>query len=673
MKKINKKKNRININNIINKRFYIFLILIIFLFGIITGTIIKIMIKDKKDYQEELYSLTNYYVYGNSSPRGRILDRNGKVLVDNKSIKLITYKRDKDIEEADMIKLSYEVSSHLDLKYDKLTDYNKRKFYCIKTNKCKKLLKKKELSNYDNNKITLSELNDLMYERVDKSIIDKFSDEDKKAAYLFYLMNTGYSYDSKTIKTDASDQEYAYIAENNEELTGFNTELSWERTYPYKDTLRSILGSVSNGIPYELKDYYLEQGYSLNDRVGLNYLEKQYENYLKGTKSKYQQIDSNTLKLIREGKRGNDIYLTIDIDLQKRIEKAVINEVKNTKNEANTRYYDHSTVVVQDPNNGEILAMVSKKLVKGKIVDNTNAVFTNPVTPGSVVKGASMLVGYNTGVISIGTKFLDECVKLRGVPEKCSSVDNLGVVDDITALAKSSNVYQFKTAIRVNGSEYYPDMPLDFNQKSFDTYRKMYHSFGLGVKTGIDLPVESKGYTSEDKRAGNLLDFVIGQYETYTPLQLSQYISTIANGGTRYQTHLLKSVSNPEGETIYTYDKNVLNKIDTRKKYMDRVRKGFYAVMHMPGGYGNGFISESLDASGKTGTSQSFVDTNKDGVIDTETVTSNFLTYFPSKKPKYSLTVVSPNSSIPTDGGHAAMVSYRLTTKVSNIIKDMYY
>ena len=318
--------------------------------------------------------------------------------------------------------------------------------------------------------------------------------------------------------------------------------------------------------------------------------------------------------------------------------------------------------------------MMNKLLERlSKIVDNTNAVFTNPVTPGSVVKGASMLVGYNTGVISIGTSFLDECVKLRGVPEKCSSVDNLGVVDDITALAKSSNVYQFKTAIRVNGSEYYPDMPLDFNQKSFDTYRKMYHSFGLGVKTGIDLPVESKGYTSEDKRAGNLLDFVIGQYETYTPLQLSQYISTIANGGTRYQTHLLKSVSNPEGETIYTYDKNVLNKIDTRKKYMDRVRKGFYAVMHMPGGYGNGFISESLDASGKTGTSQSFVDTNKDGVIDTETVTSSFLTYFPSKKPKYSLTVVSPNSSIPTDGGHAAMVSYRLTTKVSNIIKDMYY
>ena len=524
MKIINKKKKRTNTNKIINKRFHIFLILIIFLFGLITGTIIKVMIKDKNTYQEQLYSLTNYYVYGSSSPRGRILDRNGKVLVDNKAVKLITYKMDRDTKEKDMINLSYQVSPHLDLEYDKLNDYNKRIFYCIKTNKCNKLLSKKEITNYENNKITLSELNNLMYERVDKKIIDSFNEEDNKAAYLFYLMNKGYSYDKKIIKTDASEKEYAYIAENNEELLGFNTELTWERTYPYKDTLRSILGSVSNGLPYELKDYYLEQGYSLNDRVGLNYLEKQYEDYLKGEKSKYQQIDSSTLKLIKEGKRGNDIYLTIDIKLQLKIEKAVIEEVKNTKSEDNTKYYDHSTVIVQDPNNGEILAMVSKKIVDGKIKDNTNSIFTNPVTPGSVVKGASMLVGYNKGVISIGTSFLDECVKLRGVREKCSSVSTLGVVDDITALAKSSNVYQFKTAIRVNGSEYYYDMPLEFKQDSFDTYRKMYHSFGLGVKTGIDLPIESSGYTSKDTKAGKLLDFVIGQYETYTPLQLSQYI-----------------------------------------------------------------------------------------------------------------------------------------------------
>ena len=85
-------------------------------------------------------------------------------------------------------------------------------------------------------------------------------------------------------------------------------------------------------------------------------------------------------------------------------------------------------------------------------------------------------------------------------------------------------------------------MKMNFNQSSFDTYRNMYHSFGLGVKTGIDLPVESKGYTSKDRAAGNLLDYVMGQYETYTPIQMSQYISTIANGGSRLAPHLLKEI-----------------------------------------------------------------------------------------------------------------------------------
>ena len=219
--------------------------------------------------------------------------------------------------------------------------------------------------------------------------------------------------------------------------------------------------------------------------------------------------------------------------------------------------------------------MSGKKLVNGNIIDDTTSLLTSPITPGSVVKGASMLVGYNTGVIHIGERLLDECVKVAGVAEKCS-FRTLGTIDDITALAKSSNVYQFKIALRVNGQEYYRNMKMNFNQKAFDTYRKMYHSFGLGVKTEIDLPVESLGYTSKDKAAGNLLDFVMGQYETYTPIQLSQYISTIANSGERLQPHLLKEVhsssSNDQiGELEFKVEKKVLNKIDTKKEYMDRV------------------------------------------------------------------------------------------------------
>ena len=146
------------------------------------------------------------------------------------------------------------------------------------------------------------------------------------------------------------------------------------------------------------------------------------------------------------------------------MERILTEQVLSAKNEPNTEYYDHSSVVIQDPDTGEILAMASKKVVGDKVVDNTTSILTSPITPGSVVKGASMLVGYNTGAVQIGEYMVDECIKVAGAPEKCSSA-TLGRIDDITALAKSSNVYQFKAAIRVNGQEYSRGMKLNFNQK----------------------------------------------------------------------------------------------------------------------------------------------------------------------------------------------------------------
>ena len=327
-------------------------------------------------------------------------------------------------------------------------------------------------------------------------------------------MNKGYTYEEKIIKSNVSDSEYAFVSENNNLLNGFNTKIDWERVYPYGDTFKSILGTVSTstqGIPADLKDYYLEKGYSLNDRVGLSYLEKQYEEYLHGEKAIYKVINSHETKLLKEGSRGKDIVLSIDINLQKEVERILEEQIRYAKGEANTDFYDHSSVIIQEPSTGEILAMAGKRIVNGEFVDNTTSLLMQPITPGSVVKGASMLVAYNEGAVKIGEKMLDECVKVAGVSEKCSSVNNLGVINDITALAKSSNVYQFKAAIRVNGQEYHRGMKLNFNQKAFDTYRNMYHSFGLGVKTEIDLPVESNGYgAKKDKASGNLLDFVMG-------------------------------------------------------------------------------------------------------------------------------------------------------------------
>ena len=528
--------------------------------------------------------------------------------------------------------------------------------------------------------MTQTELNELKLSRIPTEKLE-YSEEEKKLAYIFYLMNKGYTYEEKIIKMNATDEEYAYVSENNSILNGFNTRIDWERVYPYGETLKSILGTVSTssqGIPAELKDYYLEKGYSLNDRVGLSYIEKQYEEYLHGEKAVYEIVNSHETKLVKEGTRGKDIVLSIDINLQQEIEKILEEQIRIAKTEPNTEFYDHSSVVIQDPRTGEILAMAGKKIVNGNIQDNTISILTSPITPGSVVKGASMLVGYNTGAVKIGETMLDECVKVAGVAEKCSSVDNLGVINDITALAKSSNVYQFKIAIRVNGQEYHREMKLNFNQKSFDIYRTMYHSFGLGVKTEIDLPVESSGYTSKDKAAGNLLDFVMGQYETYTPIQLSQYITTIANGGERLAPHLLKEVhasSNTDeiGPLEQIIEKKVLNTIDTKPEYMARVKEGFIAVLNSPGGYGVGYIDGSMRPAGKTGTSQSFIDTDNDGSIDTETITSSFIGYAPYDNPKMSILVTSPDSSRPNESTtFASLVTYRITQRVSQKYKEMY-
>ena len=635
----------------------------------------------RKTYTESLERLSYTKVTGTSSPRGRIYDRNYNIIVDNKSLKTITYQKPKKTTNIEMITIANELSPHINLNFTRITNRNKREYYCAKNDQiCNGYITKKEREKVKQRKITTKEIDELKLERIPEEEL-QFTEEELKIAYLYYLMNKGYTYEEKIIKSDVTDQEYAYVSEHNDILTGFNTKIDWERTYPYGDTFRSILGKVSTttqGIPAEEKEYYLEKGYSLNDRVGLSYIEEEYEEYLKGEKPVYEVMNSHETKLVKEGTRGKDIVLTIDINLQREIEELISQYVINTKNEPNTEYYDHSSVVIQDPRTGEILAMASKRIVNGTIIDNTTSILTSPIMPGSIVKGASMLVGYNTGAVHIGERMLDECIKVSGVAQKCSSVDNLGVINDITALAKSSNVYQFKIAIRVNGQEYHRDMKMNFNQQAFDTYRNMYHSFGLGVLTGIDLPVESKGYSSTDRAAGNLLDFVMGQYETYTPMQLSQYISTIANSGSRIRPHLLKEIhSSSETQEIGALEKTiepeVLNTIETSPEYMNRVKEGFYAVMHSSGGYGVGYMDDWMEAAGKTGTSQSFIDTNNDGVIDTETITSTFIGYAPAYDPKVSFVVTSPDSSHPNSNiDYRSLVTYYLTREVARKYTELY-
>lgn len=623
----------------------VMIFILILIFGLFVVQVVK-----REHYALEMDSLTKKVIEGDSAPRGRIYDRHGKLIVDNKPLKVIYYKKPSKVTTKQEIEVAYKLSHMISIDYSDLKINDMKSFWVINhPKKAKAKITQEEWEALEKRKMTSDEINNLKIERVTDEELSHYTEDDKKAIYIYKIMNTGYSYEEKTIKSEGvTDEEYALVSENISELGGVNTKLDWERVYPYNTVFKSMLGNVSSsktGIPLELKDYYLDKGYSLNDRVGLSYLEYQYEDILKGKKDKYQEEGDGSYTLIEEGARGTDIVLTIDIELQKALEEILTQEVLKTKKEANTEYYNRSFVLISDPNTGEILAMAGKQVKEenGKLMvyDYTPGVVTSPVVVGSAIKGASQIVGYNTGALKIGEKRSDTCVKIAATPEKCSW-KYLGYIDDIKALAQSSNTYQFYTAIKVGHGNYKYNKPLSVDKEAFDIYRNTFSQFGLGVKTEIDLPVESLGYKGNSTTSGHLLDFSIGQYDTYTPVQLTQYINTIASNGDRKKLYLYKG-NYKDGSIENQTEVKVLNKVETKGEYMARVKKGFEAVLKY--GTGAGYIDMTYKPAGKTGTSQSFIDTNNDGVVDKETITTTFVAYAPSDNPKVSFTIISPDIS----------------------------
>ena len=576
-------------------------------------------------------------------------------------------KREKEYDSNKLLKSIKLLRDHIDINYDLVTEDNLKDYYLF-INRNNNLMTKEEKKKLEERKITKKEVDELIRSRINTEEIDR------KEAYLYYLVNNGYYYEEKIIKRNASEEEYAFVASNISNLSGFNVKIEWERKYLYGDTFRSILGSIStNGVPKEYKDEYLRKGYKLNDIVGISNLEYQYEDYLKGEKAIYKLNDDNSYTLVKEGIRGKDIVLTIDINLQKEIENILTEEIINAKeNDLNTSLYDGSKVIVTNPYTGEILAYVSKEIINNNIYDNSETLSTSVVTPGSIVKGASISTGYKYGAIDIGDVMLDECIKIKNKPSKCSWKKGIGYINDIEALMISSNSYQFKTAIKVSGEPYTYNGDLNISKETFDKYRNMFKEYGLGIKTGIDLPVEATGNIGDKYDSDMLLDLVIGQYDTYTPIQIASYISTIATSGNRYKLHFLKEVresSNDDslGDIYLEYKPILLNKVSLDDKYISRIRLGFSKVMLS---LGYGYMGDVPDPSGKTGTSNSFKDTDNDGVIDRETISKAFIGYAPSENPKFSIVILSPHVSDLTYGEYVSNVNYRISERVSNKVFD---
>lgn len=679
-----KKYTKNDVTPVINKRYKILMGVIIFIFASLALSLYYVQIVKNNEFKDQLKELSQVIIDGGSSARGRIYDRNGKIIVDNKAVKTIYYKKELGVTTSEEVVMAYKVANLLDIDYSKLNDYDLRNFWVINNPRsAKQKITDEEWTLLEERKLTLDEIEQYKFERITKEELSEYSELDKEAAYVYYLMNNGYYYAEKNIKNEnVTDEEYAAIATNSDALKGFGTKLDWEREYPYGSTFRTILGSVStsdSGLPAELKDSYLAIGYSMTDRVGTSYLEYQYESILRGTKTKYTIDDEGNYVVLEEGQRGNDIVLTIDIELQKEIEKIIEDELIYTrKNDKYSNYFDRAFVVISDPNTGEILAMAGKQLKeengKYKVYDYSSGVINASITPGSSVKAASHMVGYVTGNLKIGEVRNDACIKIAATPLKCSYT-TYGNINDVQALSYSSNTYQFQTAIKVGNGRYRYNMPLTLDEDAFDKYRSIFAQFGLGVKTGIDLPNETLGYKGNGTASGLLLDFSIGQYDNYTPIQLSQYINTVANGGTRLKPMLLKKVYAPDKEgltnLIYSNSPVMLNKVDADSKYFTRIKEGLRMVFASGTGYG--FIDNKYKPAGKTGTSESFVDTDADGKIDTETLSTSLVAYAPYDNPTVTFTIITPNVGTGNiNFNQMSKVNKRLSQKISKKYFEIY-
>ena len=644
--------NKLDNNNTMKKKIRFLKILVYVIFIVITGRLFFLQIIDNNYYLEKLSNKTNKIVYEDSSLRGKIYDKNHNLLVDNGLILTIVYQREDNYDE---IKLAYEISEMIDLDYSKLTNSYLKDFYILEhSNEINNRLSNEIKNNYIKRRIGNEEYYKEKKKLVTDDDINKYSDIDKKAIYLYYLMHNDYSYMEKVIKENCSIEEFMYFSESSHNLHGFYTKYTYGRVYPFGDTFKSILGNVGS-IPLENKEYYLRRGYSINDKVGLSNLEFIYDDYLKGSKAMYL-IKNNEKILIKEPEKGSDMVLTIDIKLQKMVDDILSREVKKAKKAFNSKYYSHSYIMITDTYGG-VLSMNGKEIVKDKIIDVAIGNVTDTVTAGSVVKAASMIVGYATGAIKIGDVMKDECIKIKDTPKKCS-IYTMGYVNDLDALAKSSNVYQFKIAIKVGGGVYKYNQSLKIKDEAFDIYRDYFAKFGLGVKTGIEFPNESLGYKGNKRNPGLLMNFAIGQYDTYTNIELNQYISTIGRSGERYKMHLLSKIIDNKGNVL-EIKPELLNKLDVSDKYIQRVRDGLKAVIT----WGTGKSYTEIDASGKTGTSESFYDSNSDGKIDKETISTNFVMYAPSSNPKFAISINSPNIALPTN-------SYRYPIN-QNMIKEI--
>lgn len=634
-----------------------------------------------------------------SVPRGRIFDSEGRVQVDNNPVNAITYTAMQTTKREEMMRVAEKLASLIEKDPKKVTLRDKQDFY-ISLNTEKATAKvtdeeRLEINNKDiQEKEKQREIDTLIRERITDEELASLTDQQLEVLAIYREMTSGYALSPQIIKNEGvTDEEFARVSERltDPDLKGVNTITDWKRV---KTSDLTILGNTTTpeqGLPADKIDYYLARDYSRNDRVGISFLEAEYEEVLQGQKSIVKNVTDGRGRVVEtvtvdEGEPGKDVVLTIDSEIQNAMEDIVEKKLLELKAGPNSQLVKDAYLVMMDPRTGEIISLVGKQLDRdedGKRIvrDYSFGTITAAYPTGSVVKGATVLAGYSNDAIAMGQTMIDEPMLLPGGLMKASlfnrTIGNRVAVNDQTALERSSNVYMFKIALAISGNAYERYRGFSVAQEDWDTMRNSFAEFGLGVRTGIDLPNEGKGVTGRFIRTepGTFLDFAIGQYDTYTPLQLLQYVSTIANDGYRMQPHVVKEIRQPssDGKTLgaveTVVEPKILNRINNSQAEIDRVKQGMRMVYTGSNGTARKYFNDlKYSAAGKTGTAEiNYYDDKESPFYTKASVNTTHVGFAPYENPEVAYAVLIPY--ITTDPRNVPPAS----NEIARAALDKYY
>ena len=637
--------------------------IVILLFLAIIGRLLYMQVLHKDFYENKLASASQTRVTMGSA-RGEIYDAAGKPLVQNTVKQVVSFTRSNKMTAADLKDISKKLLDYVTVTSPELTDRQMADYYLADTEVYKKTveaLPKDKRYDSDGNQLSESELYNNAAESIAVNQLN-YSDDEKKAIYLFSQLNSVENFATGNIQTDPlTDTQVALIASASKKLPGISISTSWDRKV-LETSLSSIVGTVSSeksGLPAEEVDAYLKKGYSLNDRVGTSYLEKQYEEVLQGKRT-IKEIhldkhgDMESVENIEEGSKGKNIKLTIDLTFQDSVDSLLKSYFNSELANGGAKYSEGVYAVALNPKTGAVLAMSGMKhnLETGELTPDSLGTVTNVFVPGSVVKAATISSGWENGVLKGNQTLTDQPIVFQGsaaINSWYTPYYGSFPVTAVEALEYSSNTYMVQTALGMMGQTYQPDMTVKTNQleSAMGKLRATFSEYGLGAATGIDLPEESTGFIPKEFDLANYLYNAFGQFDNYTPMQLAQYVATIANNGVRLSPRIVEGVydNNDQGglgELVKQVDSTEMNKINISESDMAILQKGFYQVSHGTSALTTGrSLSEgaAVSISGKTGTAESYV---ADGKKATNT---NAVAYAPSDNPQIAVAVVFPHNT----------------------------